>query len=598
MQRLSFAILLCACSALVGAWAPNSARRVGGASSFYLMDLHLHGSLSERSGTMVNHTAEAVASGYDGLWWTDHMGRNFGEHFSSHRVPLDSSTFTEPHPWAGIPIGKLELLETRAGSTSIQYLSESPPDDGRFARLRVQAQPGESWIESELSYQSLASIHRVSLFAQPHIRVRMRLNRSLGDASFLVRAVLSSDPDGVTPEGTPRVLEFALQGAPTPAPAPNAVRREIPVWTGWREFDLDVADTTLRTWAQAPDLGLREVSIITFARDGAQLELDLDEFRLEAGAPMDLEMFRAQERFLAAELSTDVFHHVGLEVGDSMAEQINPTLYRDHLIALYPGPIPELLYLRPDNPLSEQHPRGTVEWLHHHSAVVILAHPFGTAQPPQTVQPAQAALRRAAVLDSGAYGADGIEIGYFHRGRPLAEHLELWDALSAHRDYLTGVGVSDNHGVEPWSRRVNRMGTWIRAASPSADDLSAALRAGDAFFGDPFRFDPDGEFLLDEEAGNYSMGDVVRTPGRVEQLRVRVRGCRPGDSIRILRNGTAGIATSEVRATEGSFHMSLPTQPGDWVRAELVDPAGQPILFSNPIYYVAVGDPVPPHRAP
>ncbi|MDA1259706.1 MAG: hypothetical protein O3A20_03705 [Planctomycetota bacterium] len=144
----------------------------------------------------------------------------------------------------------------------------------------------------------------------------------------------------------------------------------------------------------------------------------------------------------------------------------------------------------------------------------------------------------------------------------------------------------------------DRLGTWIRAASPSADDLSAALRAGDAFFGDPFRFDPDGEFLLDEEAGNYSMGDVVRTPGRVEQLRVRVRGCRPGDSIRILRNGTAGIVTSEVRSTEGSLHLSLPTQPGDWVRAELVDPAGQPILFSNPIYYVAVGDPVPLHRAP
>lgn len=603
MARLTFSLLAGGGCLLLGAWNPfrDSGSSAApppdfGAGTAFLMDLHLHGSLSERSGTMANHTAEAAAAGYDGLWWTDHMGRNFAEHFASHRVPLDDSLFTTIHPWAGIPIGKLEFYESRPGGATLGFL---PMDDGSrgHARVQVQALPGEDWIHGEFSYQSLASIHRVSLFAEPHVVVDMRPFRAAGDATFLFRLTLSSDPDGATPEGAPRILEFVLEGAAAPPPAPNAVRRALPAWTGWRTLDLDVADVASRTWPHAPDLGLRDVSLFAFARDGGQLELDLSEFRLVNGAPMDLEMFRAQERYLAANQSAQVFHHVGMEVGDAMAEQITPTLYRDHLIALFPGQIPELLYLRPDNPVSAQHPRGSVEWLHRRGALAILAHPFGTGQPPQTISAAQAAERRAAILDSGAYGADGVEVGYFHRGRPLAEHLELWDMLSTMRVYVTGVGVSDNHTVEPWSGRVNRMGSWIRARSSLAPDLVEAVRAGDLFFGDPFRFDPAGDFLLDEENGNYAMGDVVRTPGRVEHLRVRVRGCRAGDWIRVVRNGAAPAA-SEVRSFEGSFHFALMLRPGDWVRGEMLDPSGQPYLFTNPIYFVAPTDPVPPHRAP
>ena len=69
-------ILPLACASALAAGMVGSPQQPNDA---WLVDLHVHGSLSEGFGSMGNHAQQAAASGFDGIWWTDHMGRVLGE---------------------------------------------------------------------------------------------------------------------------------------------------------------------------------------------------------------------------------------------------------------------------------------------------------------------------------------------------------------------------------------------------------------------------------------------------------------------------------------------------------------------------------------
>lgn len=591
----------------LGAWiggsgsartAPFGAPPFGAVSAAVLMDLHLHGSLSEGTGTMAQHTEQAERHGYDGLWWTDHLARNLADAMLAQRIRFEGSAVGDPHPWLPQPPSEFELLVEKPGSAALDFPGQGAPQGASYGRFALAAAPADGWIRAELAYRSASTVHRKSLFAEPILRSHLRLEQQSGDATLLLRLILSSEPDGATKVGIPRVIEFFLAGVAAPAPEPNVVRVPLDLDPDWSQWECDVAELVRNLMPGAPDLALLDFSLCLAAQRGGEIRLGVDDFRYEHDAPMDVEIFRAQERYVAANLSARIFHHVGLEVEQPLQYALPGASHGDHLIALYPDRIPAVPLRRPGDPLAEQHPRGTVDWLQQQHATVIFAHPFGSSADSHMITPAEAAARRARVLAHRAFGADGIEVGYYQRGRPLDELVELWDALSAAGCAITGVGVSDNHSVQPWQVRENHMGTWIRSGSVLAADLAAAVKAGDVFFGDPFRFDPQGDFLLDAADGSYRMGDMVAIAGGSELLRARVSGARGGDRLILLRDGVAVAQGAPLAGSDGALRAAIPVQPGDWVRAELRGPGGEPILFSNPVYFVGHGDHVPPHREP
>lgn len=595
MTRALLLVLVCAAAVLAGLWAVPAS-----ATAPYLMDLHLHGSLSERHGTMTNHTREAEAAGYDGLWWTDHAERLMASGFV-HRVRFEGSLAGEPRAGYSTPNGEFLLSESSAGLANLQYLSTQPPEGAEFLRMSFSATPSGSWDSAALSYQGLKLLHRVSLLAEPRVRLHLRTGQVTGDAGFVLRAEFSSVPDGVSELGVPHVIEYVAPGSVLPPPDPSTVRVNLtsqPPWN-WSVADLDLAADVAAAFPLAPDLGLREVSLLLVGRAGGSVEWDVDDFRLELEGPTDLQLLRAQRDYLRQRLAQNLQHEIGMEIAGPEHLGYPDNEDHEHLVALFPGDVPELLYLTTDNPDSYRFPNSAVSWVQERGGVAILAHPFGSMWPPAGISPQAGLLQADEIVAARAWDADGIEVGYVQRGRPLDDHLKVWDRLGGAGVYVTGVGVTDNHTVQPWSLRPNRMGSWIRSTGSDAAHLVAAIRAGDLFFGDPHRFDPQGDFLLADAHGQFRMGDVVVQRGpRLRSFRAIVNGAQAGWQFVLLHNGAETARSPVFPNPSYQWFHPLTVAPGDWVRLELRDAADAAILFSNPIYFARLGQPVPEHRRP
>ena len=228
-----------------------------------------------------------------------------------------------------------------------------------------------------------------------------------------------------------------------------------------------------------------------------------------------------------------------------------------------------------------------VELAHAHGGIVSLNHFFGmdtTAIDHNLPTARQSFDRRVKrLIELRAYGADLLEVGYRARGHGLPAFLELWDRLSAAGIFITGVGVSDSHDNEVgWLEGPNNFITWVYAASPTQEDLIEGLQAGRAFFGDPTRFD--GRLDIDSAEGGR-MGQVLFVGDAGTTLTYRAAGLRPGQEIRIVRDGRVAERLTPSGASFEHSERIAGGEPG-FVRLEVVDDQG-PVALSNPIYLLS-----------
>lgn len=572
----------------------------------FLVDLHLHGSLSEGYATMAHHAEEAVQAGYDGLWWSDHQARASDEHWPLE-FPLDNNLRTSgvlPAP-SGQPVAVWETVGD-PGLLTLGFRSAGAKVGSGYLRVDAEDQgPGSfGWRRASLQVSSVhRGGYRSPLLALPEFRGWARVQGAQGQAGCLLRVTMSGVPDGVTEEGTVRVLEL-IPGNFTPPPAAPGVERvflgSAPMQT-WLPMSVRPQDWIHRFPGATLDASMLEFEIEFFARAGGRAVIDFDHLELDRTGPTGAALFAAQRQHLEAQPPLPLFQYVGCEVEGPYAQPAALSGSRDHLIALLPALSPPAFDFPPGTPGALGYPATGIAQIQGMGGVAVLAHPFGTRSDGLiSMSTPVAASVSSRVRAAGAWGADAIEIGYPVRGRTLAEHVELWDGLSADGVFVTGIGVSDNHDMQPWAARTwQNWASWIVAPSNTRADLIDAVRAGQVFFGDPHRLDPNGSLILDHRSDNYSMGAVVPISPGSEYLRVRVEGAPPGCEVVILRNGSDEVHR---RAVTGSGSLDtkkqVPVAPGDWVRAELRDAQDQPIAFTNPVYYVAQGVTPPPWRAP
>ena len=572
----------------------------GGAGSSpdqsFLMDLHLHGSLSEGFATMESHTAQAEISGFDGLWWTDHMGRQLPD---AHQHAIDFEGDLNGSVQFGSVTSKRSIQEEASELSSyVSSFDDQHSTEGEKS-FHVDFSSGAStdWQLGSLTYKAANKAESISLVADPRVGFDFRMEDFSGDVGLAVRITLSSTFDNGIKGGKPRVLQFTPAGFQVP-PSQDAIAVSLPASSlgEWVHFECDVRAQAARFWDPVDDLSLKKVEILLATRDGGHLAFSLDTFRIGLFGATGAEIFRSQKRTLAQYYSENLFHHVGAEMGGPFEQEITSVSTRDHLITLLPENLGEVMEFPEGSVNALEYPRSGVEWIHQRQGAAILAHVFGASHDGET--PDNVAKQLIARLhEERAFGADGMEVAYVDRGRPMADFVKLWDQLADEDIYLTGVGSSDNHNLERWSERTNRMATWIVAQEESASNLCAAIKGGHAFFGDPHVMDPNSELLFEEAEGAYSMGDVVPLPKGTQQLKIEVDGARAGDSLVLLKNG---IEESRWSFDGQSLQVSglVTPQAGDWVRLEVRDSSESPILFSNPIYYIAAGATPPVNRAP
>ncbi len=559
----------------------------------YLSQLHLHASLSEGQASMAHHTAEAEQNGYDILWWTDHMERQFGFAYL-HYIGFENSlerTISELK-------NRFDVEQDTTGFLDVAFDSQNPHSGSYHGRCRAEARIHSDWTEGRLAYFSSFCTERQSLISEPELRLQVRLNELTGDAGFFIRLTLSSRADGFTSKGIPNILEYVPRGIALPDPPANVQRVDVSSlqWGQWQHLCLHPADDARQLFWEQDDLALYQVDLVFAARDGGTIEADLDTFRITLEGPTDLALFREQERLLTDLHSNILTHHVGMEVAGPYDQAIMEYSSRDHIVALYPDGIPGMIdYYRDPGTEPHRYPASGIETIHDQGGVAIIAHAYGVREDPISQETGHYLAAR--IVNNNAWNADGIEIGYLLRGRPLADFVAVWDELSFRSVFITGVAATDNHSVLPWDKCTWRWATWIRSPSDSAPDLVDAIRGGDAFFGDPVISDPGGDLLFTALDESYSMGDVVPARTGTQAFRIGIIGARAGDDLVAIRNSQEVYRktfTSTGMETGFSEHIS----PGDFVRIEVRDPSDEPYLFSNPIYFVTIWTQPPPYRVP
>jgi len=564
----------------------------------FLMSLHTHSSFSEGTGTMFNHMNQAELAGYDGIWWTDHMGRQNVEEYC-HRVGFEGDLRADINcaPLVSVASYMAEDFSQVPSSTShFDWLKKT----GGLASYsgQVDSESGDPYSEGQLHYVASMQYDRISLFAEPLIDFDFRLDDVFGKARFSVRIHLSSKFDG-TAHGEERILECIPEGMPYFGGPPKFEIVEIPalVLGQWAHYQIDVHALAEQVWGDEVDLGLREFEFVFAVEDDSSISFHLDEMSLMAPSLSGAGLYFAQRRYKNNHLSPQVSQYVSSEIEGPFEQDILDVSSRDHLVGLFPDDLAEAIWFAPGTAAALNYPQSGVDWIHERDGAAILAHLYGAVAPPKVVDEATRDFLVSRVVDERAWGADGLEVGYFVRGRPLNELVASWDLLSSKRIYLTGVGSTDNHNVGPWEDRLNRMGSWLIAEDKQASHLCQAVKGGDVFFGDPFVFPPDGDLRFWSVDGTYQMGDVVPRGVSAENIVVKVDGVRVGDRMVFYKNGLVHT-TRDCLHSNQQWVIPVDVAPGDWVRFTIGEAGEEAYLFSNPIYFIEKSATPPSHRAP
>jgi len=565
--------------------------------SMFLMSLHTHSSFSEGSGTMYNHLDQAKQSGFDGVLWTDHMVR---QQYSSyaHKVDFDDDLFADA---------------ARPGLEPDASFVENDPNDLWRSKFNTQTVfEGDSSYELKLinasppywEYGSFAYVtegrkERISLYAEPHVRLMLNLRDFDGECSIVARVNLSSTPDGSF-DGIPRVIEFVPGNMPVPPPEPNVKRVILPAFPfrAWAPIDLDIGAAAGQLYGHSVDLGFRTIEFVVYRRGAGRLKILFDDFRIELEGRTDMPLYRVQKQVGARLAIPEVDQYFGAEIEGPMVQAITAHSTRDHIVTMFEDDLQEIITFPEGGTNANNYPQSAVDWAQENDGVAILAHMFSAIQPNVEMDTSDAHYVASRVLGRRAWGADAIEIGYSMRGRGLQDFIKVWDILSESGVFITGVGVTDDHTVEPWAVRENRMGSWLIAEDNSGAALCDAIRKGEVFFGDPFVFNPNGRVGFAEINDNFRMGDVVKTAANQwYDIRMFVSGARGSHDLVLFKNGIEA-KRYDFNGNQLDITESVRVSPGDWLRLEVRDNAEQPVVLSNPIYFIDYSETPPVNRRP
>ena len=551
----------------------------------YMLQMHVHGSMSEGPGSMRGANVHAKKIGLDVLWWSDHDWRMAYHTYSSgYDFEADDLSKTVPVPY---PPG---ADSSRAREQEMDVTLEPSRANGDVldgvARITAErASQGKKSLEIAAGAQSGAFQN----FFYTIDASRRRLKRSLASrVSIKISIYPDQDPDKETmaglrvdlsqqpPDMAQGAICYVLTGlsdaelAALSTPHLKFVRLDFKP-RQWNTYTLDLTGDATRLGLGGGDNALVDASFGVMTR-GKRVRAFFDDYRI--AHRIQSEALRDEARRMAAELQKEygVINYVGQEL--SYNAHLNP-------LGLH---IPMIDYTK--------HPEGldgpeTADFVHRNGGIASVNHIFGTSAPPKGLNPKDPESVRkfedrriAELIANRCEHADILEVGYPVRVLPMKSFLRVWDALSNAGVYVVGNGTSDTHSSNGGWFNGNNFISWVYAESASQADLIEGFRRGSVYFGDPVKFK--GRVMLTTDDG-HQMGQVVITRKPSHQVRIHIEGLPAGSKVRTVTNGDYGADFS----AGASFDRSVPveTAKAGFFRVESYSAEGRPLAFSNPIYF-------------
>ncbi len=566
------------------------------------MAMHLHASFSEGIGSMGGHLSQAVATGVDVVWWTEHDWRMQSRGFVTS-IGFDGLSETR----AGQP--KVTLKTENSGSLSAfsgSFVSSpvSGNDPGRASALRITA-TSSGTARASRRYTFAANNKRLvgnldgttlqldvlclktGANAWAELRIRTSYlpatnGRSEGQYE-IVYLIGGNEPDGTITTSGRNATMFRS------APAGQ-----------WATLTFDpVADLN------------RAFSGIDF-RDSAGVVLQVgaaSSNRVQAEAVFDYLRINRVRKSGNQPLA------VQRELMDSYAVRYPGVLQMPGLEISSKSPhvngFGSNLNIPAEGTAAATDPAAMVAAVHSVDGVASYNHPFGTSGPNRstTEQDAQRRKVATAMLNQDFYAADVLEVGFpgGKAGMSAAQYYALWDTLSRNLLFATGVGTSDNHTGRSWATQQWNHVTRVWADLNEASMLDG-LRGGRAWFGPPTGYPGDLDLEADDGA---PMGSVSVSTANQRTVRVLADAVPNGGSVTVVRGAVDSAGTSDPNPSvtrqqysasavqNGELAIQVDTSSPAFVRVEVANSSGTQVACSNPIWLLRdLPNGVPAPRSP
>jgi len=504
----------------------------------YSVALHMHGSLSEGLGSMEWHTDRAQTTGVvDAIWWTDHDWRvehwNHTTQYDFENAVIDGlGRVIEPdtdYPYdfrywelqrVDLENQEVAVVDSMAweGSKSLRFYADKDLADTIFRNV-YYAQTGSR----KQNRYSLARRVRLQWAVYPE-------TFRDGDNKFVVEVRLSDHPEG------PHMLRYLIGSMTGEGPETTELSYTI---GQWNFYEVDITADAIAKFAgagldtlRAEDNDMYEVRIgLETKKENRSALVFFDGYRILSDSTLGGPELMAKSRDFA-----DLYEGMYPSVTQFIGTEISRYRAQPHLNGYTPGTATLVDYTGTTFSDSLFY---AVDQIHEQGGAVSLNHVWGTdvfGDTTETQQQKEARIywKKRDLVAARAYTCDLLEVGYrVRQGIDLEGFLSTWDALTGNSIFLTGHGVTDSHGqlfLDGWGPWIpgdpdfsNNFVTWLYATEFSETAFVHAMKAGRAFFGDPFVFDPDGTLDLWSGEG-FPMGRIVLTDRASHDVIVEIDG--------------------------------------------------------------------------
>ncbi|MBE7025769.1 MAG: hypothetical protein E7408_06930 [Ruminococcaceae bacterium] len=528
-------------------------------NTYYPVPLHMH-SVWERNASMEGHFYNAQKLGIRHMYLTDHdvrMGRR-ANHIDSFDFTKGQLRIEEPSPDPRRPRWHGFIVREEDAGTSATV------ENGSLCLQAESASP--DWSTVRVTFDTSQKRHEWALLGEVLLALSMKISPTNADIRILIDVELSQRP----PAFLHGHILYVFGNCDGLASSYATV---IPMQD--KEGFASYAFPLLRDAAPVGggDNVLRTVSFSVSVRNGKAATLFVNHLAFRYG--LSYEAGRQAQQQLANTL--------GKKYGVTPFVTSEITAAGPHKIC-FSTKVPIIDYAARDYKVTDEE---AMEHVRAYGGIYARNHPF------ESVKDAYAAAgspeEKAVLLDGviekitekRAWHAAMLEVGFpeGREGISLADHLRLWDALSAAGVFITGYGDSDNHTNDTAWFDGNNFVAYIGADAPDEEGFLHAMRAGNLYTGDPVYLQKIGVSFGGSDG--RPMGQVYTAPTRAVLSLTNLP-----DDCRIV--WTANGQTVQEEVCRKAYNASIPLpedKPVNFVRVALYK-ADRCILLTNPIYYV------------
>jgi hypothetical protein len=542
------------------------------------MGLHVHSSFSEGGSwadggggaSMMAQLDQAVKSGVDVIWWTDHDWR------------MEAYGYYEGIAFDGTnEQGKLAWEVQNSGAVTgaaHEFVDEphSPGEPGKALRVAATG-PSSDWGVSYLWAHGGNSFYSTNV-SDTTLEVDVLAEQVGPDAELVVQVETSYRPATAGRPAGLYILEYRVGNTPSrrlETPLTGVVT--VAASSDWQTLRMVPLDDIAAFWPDlvAEDSGLARLRFGVRARGNAAAQGVFDHLRIIRTRDQVRWATRTQGELMRRlrKLYPTVTQLQSTEV--SMVRHLNVFMTD---FELYPYPS------RGKAPTLDDSVEGiekVVRWYHDRDALVQYNHPETS---PEAI---------SELVATRALGTDMMEIGDAGGGfTVIRDRIAMYDVAARNAIFLTATSQIDDHAGRDWLGQSHLYVTSTWAPSRSAADLIEAMASGQVWWQHQ-RLWPTAQLDL-AVGGKRAMGRVIKTSADSVPVDVVVKNLPADGTVKVVvgvcdRKGdtTPSIVNHSYPAsafTHGSMRFELLRNGGSYLRVEVYDSAGVLLGFGNPLW--------------